>query len=528
MDIDAQISDRLRPADHEAAVLSLLLVADSESWVVAAGSLLTGSTEMASTSWRRWRELQPRARQVHGRHGFDIGPSFYADPFPGVRILRQVVEPADWEAVVTGIGEGMIAAPFGPCVLRRSNDFSPVAIVGRNQGIDSHRIVSGVMRPVSATFARLEVSGLPATDSTWSLEVPYYLPRGPDRGRMVRERDLLYWPEELLGIDWLGGSQTPLPETFAIGRVHESAWIADLDVDYDSDALHISIAWDADRVDPYSCSLAVRAERDGGLLVSRQIKISDLPTDDEEVPDPEPRSFPWNQKLLGIRLPRGPRSSDWGVILVGPDGAVLDEHPVARRIERIDVSIGTRDSPEPFSEFTIGDSRPTATRTEADEAVAMVAQLEREAKRAAAQRRITSGPALATYLRQRFSCRAGELLVLDPFFFNAGRQELASFLAEFDRRMRVLTSEIRPPIARFLDRTPWLEARPLPNGVGDVHDRVWMVGETALLVGNSVAALLSQKAERTTSASELPAGDAVFWRERFELWWSASGGAGTS
>jgi hypothetical protein len=351
--------------------------------------------------------------------------------------------------------------------------------------------------------------------------MPYYLPRGPDRGRMVKERDLLHWPEELLGIEWLGGPETVLPAGFAIGRVHEDCWIADVTVDHEADALHISIAWDASRVDPYSCSLIVRAERDGGLLLCRQIRISDLPNDEDALPSPEPRSLPWNGKLLSVRLPRGPRNSEWGVMLIGPDGALLDELPVARRVERIDVAFGIKDASGPFSEFTIGDGRPPATPSERDEAVAMVAELEDDARKAAAQRRITTGPQLGAYLRRRFSCRAGELLVFDPYFFNVDRQKLIAFLADFDRPIRVLTAEIRQPVERLLGRTSWLEARPLPKGVDDLHDRVWIVGATAVLVGNSIQALMSDKAGRTTSASELPAGDSALWRERFETWWAA-------
>lgn len=516
-----QSSAKLRPAGDEAAVLSLLLVGDSGSWEVAAGSLLTGSREMASTSWRRWRELQPRARQVHLRNGFDAGPNFYADPFPGVRILREVIQPDRWQSLAAGIDDGSVPTSFGPCVLHREGAWLPIAIVGRDSEIDSHRLVGGVMRPVSATFVRLQGPKLPPTENAWSLEMPYYLPRGPDRGRMVRERDLLHWPEELLGIEWLGGPETPFPAGFSVGRVHDDGWIADVTVDHDADSLHISIAWDAGRVDPYSCSLIVRAERDGRLLLSRQIRISDLPNDEEELPDPEPRSLPWNEKLFGIRLPRGPRGSEWGVTLMGPDGALLDERPVARRIERIDVALGIKDAPGPFSEFTIGDRRPPTTPAESDEAVAMVTELEDEARRAAAQRRITTGSELAAYLRRRFSCRAGELLIFDPYFFNVDRQKLLTFLADFDRGVRVLTAEIRPPVERLLNRTPWLEARPLPQGVDDLHDRVWIVGETAILVGNSIKAMLSGKAGRTTSASGLPAGDSAFWRERFDTWWAA-------
>ncbi|HEY8965622.1 MAG TPA: hypothetical protein VIM58_04210 [Candidatus Methylacidiphilales bacterium] len=512
-------STKLKPTEDEAAALSLLLVGGPGSRKVAAGSLLTGSLEMASTSWRRWRELQPRARRGYQRNGFDIGPNFYADPFPGVRILREIVQPERWQSLVDSIDQGSVLTSFGPCVLRPDGPWSSIAVVGRDVEVDSHRLIGGVMRPVSATFAPLAGLALPPTENTWSLEMPYYLPRGRDRGRMVRERDLLHWPEELLGIEWLGGPETELPAGFSIGRVHEDCWIADVTVDHDADALHVSIAWDAARVDPYSCSLIVRAQRDGGLLLCRQIRISDLPNDEDAIPDPEPRSLSWKAKLLGVRLPRGPRNSEWGVMLIGPDGALLDELPVARRVERIDVAVGIKDAPGPFSEFTIGDSGPPATPAEQDEAVAMVAELEDDARKAAARRRITTGPQLATYLRRRFSCREGELLVFDPYFFNVDRQKLVAFLADFDRPVRVLTAEIRQPVERLLGRTPWLEARPLPKGVDDLHDRVWIVGETAVLVGNSIQAMMSEKAGRTTSASELPAGDSALWRQRFETWW---------
>jgi len=65
------------------------------------------------------------------------------------------------------------------------------------------------------------------------------------------------------------------------------------------------------------------------------------------------------------------------------------------------------------------------------------------------------------------------------------------------------------------------------NGEDDLHDRVWIVGETAVLVGNSIKAMLRDKAGRTTSASELPVGDAAFWRERFDTWWAAATKSGT-
>ena len=99
MGAEAEFPETLQPVDGEASVLSLLLVDDGGKWVAAAGSLLTGSREMASTSWRRWRELQPRRRDRQERQGFDIGPNFYSDPFPGIRIMRTIVEPGTWSTV---------------------------------------------------------------------------------------------------------------------------------------------------------------------------------------------------------------------------------------------------------------------------------------------------------------------------------------------------------------------------------------------------------------------------------------------
>jgi hypothetical protein len=131
-------------------------VEERGSWTVAAGSLLTGSREMASTSWRRWRELQPRPRAPRERQGFDPGPNFYADPFPGIRILRQVVSPGHWASVATSIQEGSIPTSFGPCTLNSSGDWSSVAIIGRDEAVDRDRLVTGAMRPVSAVFVELE------------------------------------------------------------------------------------------------------------------------------------------------------------------------------------------------------------------------------------------------------------------------------------------------------------------------------------------------------------------------------------
>jgi hypothetical protein len=69
---------------------------------------------------------------------------------------------------------------------------------------------------------------------------------------------------------------------------------------------------------------------------------------------------------------------------------------------------------------------------------------------------------------------------------------------------------------------PTLEVRSLPNGKGALHDRIWMMGETGVLVGASVGSFLAHPASaprRATTATDLPSADTAAWRRKFEEWW---------
>jgi hypothetical protein len=53
-----------------------------------------------------------------------------------------------------------------------------------------------------------------------------------------------------------------------------------------------------------------------------------------------------------------------------------------------------------------------------------------------------------------------------------------------------------------------------------LHDRIWIVGETGVLVGTSVNSFLTGGGPgRPTTATDLPFADVRLWRERFEEWW---------
>jgi hypothetical protein len=514
--------DLLAPKTGEAAVLSALLVRDDDQWIVAFGSLLSVPREAASTSWRRWRELQPATRgRDLDRGGFDLGPNFYSDPFDGLRVLRRVVEPCDWGLIASSIVARSLPTSFGTCGVQ-VDEWTSIAFAGRHGSTATHRVVDGIRRPVSGISASLKSLDLPPSKSTWSLASPFYLKPGRALGRIWPERNLFAWPSELLGVDWIGGDETPPPRRFVIGRAQTDAWIADVVPVHDSEELKISIGWDEQRIDPLSCVLLIRIEKDGLPLMTRYLRISDLPERGHSAPNPEPRARSWKDRLLEVYLPRGPRRAEWGAMLLSPAGAVLDERPVVRRVEQIELSIGFKDAPGSESKSIIGDPKPPPTGAERDEAIRLSEALEEQARRAAAERRLTSGGELSKYLRWRFSCRAGELLILDPFLFEANRTALTSFLQSFDRPLRILTGSIRDPVKRLIDRTPMLDAQELPRGKNALHDRVWIVGETGLLVGNSISGLMGKQPGRITTATEMPHGDTLLWRDQFETWWGAA------
>lgn len=101
---------------------------------------------------------------------------------------------------------------------------------------------------------------------------------------------------------------------------------------------------------------------------------------------------------------------------------------------------------------------------------------------------------------------------------------LMPFLDQLDRPIRALVGSIGADTQKLLDDRPRMDARRLPSEGKLMHDRVWLAGETGLLVGGSANTLLPEGGEATTrptTAAPLPHGDTLAWRERFEAWWEA-------
>jgi hypothetical protein len=101
-------------------------------------------------------------------------------------------------------------------------------------------------------------------------------------------------------------------------------------------------------------------------------------------------------------------------------------------------------------------------------------------------------------------------------------EDVINFLGALSRPIRALARSIPPPVRPLLVGAPQLVVRALPNGRGTLHDRIWIVGETGVLVGTSVGSFLADPAgapRRATAATDLPYADAVLWREKFEEWW---------
>jgi len=127
------------------------------------------------------------------------------------------------------------------------------------------------------------------------------------------------------------------------------------------------------------------------------------------------------------------------------------------------------------------------------------------------------------YIRWRFSSRAGELLVLDPHLLDGEPdtvRRVIGFLNRLNRPIRALAGGIRDDALAELKAASKLEARVLPGGRADLHDRVWIVGP---LVGTSVNLFVRDPkatGARTTTAADLPVADSALWRAKFEYWWA--------
>jgi hypothetical protein len=489
-----------------------------------AGSILTTPASMARTSWKRWSDLQPSTNRPRREpDGLDLGPIFEVEPFSGIRCVRAIIGTKRWHSAVDGLTEGKLALPHIACQVP-IEQWSPTVALPQGEIGDAHRVVAGAQRPVRGVVATIEPVEMPPSDAIWELARPTYLRPGPALGRMHKHRHLVHWPQELLGIDWLGGPEHPPPPRLVVGRVESDAWILDVWPDYNAGELEVSVAWDEARIDPLGCSLLLRFADDGLLLMSQQIRISDLPARAEAAV--EPRTLGWNKRALTIGLPRGPRRTEWGLGLHASDGRLLDERPVVKRIEQLTLEIGIAGASSPASRSVVGDPYPPPSAAERDAAVAMAIELAARAREAAAERRLSTAADLAQYLRWRFSCRAGELLILDPYLLSGddAAAQLA-FLDGLDRPIRALTGTVSASVQPSITSSSLIEVRRLPHGRGSLHDRIWTVGETGLLIGGSVSTFLPSptgKPRKATTATELPFADASTWRAIFEDWWKVA------
>lgn len=511
----------LAPADGECAVLSLVSVRDGNDWVLASGSLLAVEREIALGSWPRWAAAQPLTGRPSASEGFDLGPQFVVDPFGSVRLARQIVEPGDWQAVIDDLIAGEYRVPALRCVVRASAWTSKV-FLGRDGSTEAHQAVDGICRPVTAVVAKLDAPAPLELHGNWELALPPHVERGRERGEMYRNRHLTQW-SSLVGVEWLAPEISPPPARLVIGRPMSEAWIAGIKPDYDTNELKIDVAWDAEAIDPLGCSLLIRNEQGGLPMLTREIRISDLPSRDERLTD-EARLRPWRERLLTVALPRGPRRTDWGAMLLSPDGRVLDERPVVGRVERIELSLYVNASAETASVSITGDRQDPPNAAQRDEAVVQALELEAAARKAAAQRRISTAGELMRYLRWRFSCRAGELLILDVSLLRgaAARDLVLPFLQGLDRPIRALTKSVDASVESDVRQGSAIEARLLPHGTRTLHDRVWLVGDTGLLVGGSVNTFVPSPDRGTspaTTVAELPYADVIEWHQRFESWW---------
>lgn len=515
----SSIPSALGPGPGEAAALSVLAAREGDKWTLVAGSLLTVPISTAMTSWSRWTELQPQCRTL--QDGFDLGPSFVVEPFAGVRGMRAVVPQAEWGHVALRLEQGAIESSGLRCDVH-ATDWTSTVLIAQDGGGEVHQVVAGAERPVTGVVASLEGPPMPSTESTWEWQLPPHLSRGPDLGRIAATRKLLFWPRRLLGIEWLGDEEFAPVRRFAVGRAVSKAWIAQIKPKYDTQELVVSIGWDERAIDPLGCTLVVRSETDGLPLVARAIRISDLPSRSASPAD-EPRHLPWDRRTLDVALPRGARRTDFGVALMGPDGQLLDERPVVARVEQISLALHVNGGTEPASVLVVGDREEPPSAPQRDEAVAVGLKLEAAAREAAAERRISTAGDLGQYLRWRFSCRAAEALILDPYLVASHADRVVDFLKDIDRPVRALVRSVPEPAREALADARAIELRLLPHGSATLHDRVWTVGDTAVLVGASLNELVrdpTNRAHPATTVTELPHGDVAIWRRLFEQWWS--------
>ncbi|MGN6558197.1 MAG: hypothetical protein ACTHLH_09335, partial [Solirubrobacterales bacterium] len=388
----SQIPADFAPEEGEAAVLSVLSVAANKQRRIRAGSLLTLPLEAAQGSWKHWGELQPATRgRYTARNEPDLGASFSEEPFTGLFIDRAVIDPADWQITVEQLEEGHLQLGSASYHLV-GEEWSASKLLAQEGDSDAHHVLWEIKRPVRGVSLKVDSPDMPFSEGIWVRGARSFKPAGQrTQDELLGTESFANWPIHLLGIYWPGTEDTSAPSSFVVGRAQGTAWIADVVPNHDDDLLTISIAWNSNEIDPFSCSLLVRSELDGAPLLVRNWKVSDLPGEIAQAEDgSEARDLPWNKRTTGVRVPRGPRGTSWGVSLIGPDGQLLDERPVARRIELIELSIGVMGAAEPATKTVVGDRRPRPSVVERDAAVAAALKLEAETAARAAKRRIST------------------------------------------------------------------------------------------------------------------------------------------
>jgi hypothetical protein len=514
----------LAPGDGEAAVLSLLAARDEKGdWLAASGSLLSVPEEAARISWPAWERRQPQTRGPdHLSEDVDLGAMLDEEPFPKLRMMRLPVGREEWRGLAEEIDGGEITVHGEPVRLARSQ-WSPSGLYSQDGQSDGHRVLRAARRPVSGVVASLEPPPLPFSDGLWSRGGPAKPVLKQTREELAGHPTFANWPTSLLGIGWTGGTEFQPPPCFVMGKAVCDAWIADAIIAHETDLIHLPIGWDAEQIDPLGCSIIFRCERDGVPLLVSQWRVSDLPAElalDDH--GREARQIPWKERTLSIVVPRGPRYTEWGVSLLGPDGALLDELDVARRVERIELSVGIAGAEPPPMRTVAGDPRPQPDEDDIHRALLEARELERETRQRAAQRRLSTAGELREYLRWRFSAREGELQIIDRYLLDGKNdgviEAVIEFLVSFNRPIRALVSKPRPIAAVLLASHPGVSVRRFSRD--NSHDRIWIVGETGVSVGASPNQFLGDDRAPATTALDLPFADSANWAaSRFAAQW---------
>lgn len=172
---DAHATDakrRLAPGVGEAAVLSILAVAADGRWRVVAGSLLTCPYSLATTSWRRWHQVQPRTRPHSSLDdGPDFGPVFCIEPSPGVRAARATIARDDWQDCVDAIRSGHVNALDTRYTIA-TDAWTSSVFLSRDGASPAHEVVKAARRPTTGIVATVAGPVMPPTSPFLELASP--------------------------------------------------------------------------------------------------------------------------------------------------------------------------------------------------------------------------------------------------------------------------------------------------------------------------------------------------------------------